>query len=192
MTQPASQLNEALAHIVSVFNNRHVKYCIIGGYAVGYLSTPRFTKDVDFIVQVPQLVLPSLIEDLIALGFELDLFTSIKRWNQEHMIVFAYHGYRIDWLKPAIPLHQHVVDSAIETEWNGHQVRFASVESLILLKLLAFRPQDQLDVDSLIASKGTNINLPYIDSEWQTIGELTDPPMQWFKERYHHITTGGN
>ena len=191
MQQPASQLNEALLHIKNLFDARNVKYCVIGGYAVGYLSTPRFTKDIDFIVNVPQLVLPRVIEDLITLGFELNLYESIKRWTQEHMMVFQYQGYRIDWLKPVLPLHQHVIDTALETEWNGHSVRFATIESLILLKLLAFRPQDQIDVESLIASKRTALNLPYIDAEWQAIGELSDSPMQWFKERYHHIITGG-
>lgn len=192
MQQISTQLSEALLHIKKVFDARRVKYCVIGGFAVGYLSTPRFTKDIDFIVNLPHLVLPSVIEDLIALGFEIDLFPTIKRWTQEHMIVFEYQGFRVDWLKPALPLHQHVVDTAIEAEWNGEKIRFASIESLILLKLLAFRSQDKVDIESLIATKLTDLNLPYIESEWQTIGELTDLPMIWFKERYQHITSGGS
>ncbi|HQR07688.1 MAG TPA: hypothetical protein PLN21_12750 [Gemmatales bacterium] len=108
------------------------------------------------------------------------------------MIVFEYQGFRVDWLKPALPLHQHVVDTAIEGEWNGEKIQFATMESLILLKLLAFRSQDKVDIESLIATKRTDLNLAYIDSEWQTIGELTDPAMVWFKERYQHITSGGS
>ncbi|HQR07689.1 MAG TPA: hypothetical protein PLN21_12755 [Gemmatales bacterium] len=81
MQQIATQLSEALLHIKKVFDTRKVKYCVIGGFAAGYLSTPRFTKDINFIVHLPQLVLPAVIEDLIALGFELNLFPSIRRWT---------------------------------------------------------------------------------------------------------------
>jgi hypothetical protein len=62
---------------------------------------------------------------------------------------------------------------------------------LIVLKLLAFRPQDQLDIDSLIATKGQTLDLDWINTEWQNISELTDPPMPWFHERYQHIISGG-
>jgi len=62
---------------------------------------------------------------------------------------------------------------------------------LIVLKLLAHRPQDQLDIESLIATKRNSLDLNWINAEWQTIGELNDPPMLWFQERYQHILSGG-
>lgn len=190
--QPAAKLFDALDILRQAFEKRHIKYAVIGGLALTYLGYARFTKDVDFVVHIPQLTLPGLLEELIENGFELDLMQAVREWTQGNMLVIHYHGFRIDWLKPPLALHHHVIDTAVEISWRGTPIRVATPESMILLKLIAFRDNDKSDIQALIAGQREKLNLPYIDSEWQTIGELTDPPMQWFKQRYHHITTGGN
>jgi hypothetical protein len=37
--------------LLSAFNERHVKYLIVGGYAVAIHAQPRATKDLDIFVQ---------------------------------------------------------------------------------------------------------------------------------------------
>lgn len=56
------------------------------------------------------------------------------------MTTLSFRGVRIDWLKPVIPLYQHVLDRATDEDWLGHPVRVASAEGLILIKMLAYRP----------------------------------------------------
>lgn len=191
MPHTISDLEVLVTELASIFEAKNIKYVVIGGIAVSQLTRPRYTKDVDFLIDVPQLVLPSILEEIIAKGGDLELLPAIKAWNSNHMLVFTFNGIRVDWLKPVIPAYAHVIASGVATTVNHVPVRIASAEGLILLKLLAFRLQDQLDIESLIATKRTDLNLSYIDTEWQTIGELSDPPMLWFKERYQHITSGG-
>ncbi len=56
----------------------------------------------------------------------------------------------------------------------------ATAEGLILLKLLAFRLQDQTDVEALVAANQAVLDVDWIKAEWQTIFEPEDPRMRWF------------
>ena len=170
-------MRRALAKFAAAMDRRKVSYALIGGLATSYRSQPRFTKDIDFLVNVPQLVLAPLLEDLRGRGFEFDTLATISQWNQHHMVVLSYHGIGIDWLKPVIPAYRHVLDRATEESWLDHSIRIASVEGLILLKLLAFRGQDQVDVENLVAASRETLDLDWIKSEWRALADVDDPRM---------------
>jgi hypothetical protein len=147
----AQEMLDGLAAAADVLAARQIRYAVIGGMAAGLRSQPRTTKDLDFLLQIPQLQLAGLLDDLVARGFMCDLPTTIRQWTQEHMTTLSFHGVRIDWLKPVIPLYQHILDRATDEDWLGHPIRVASAEGLILLKLLAYRPQDVVDIENLVA-----------------------------------------
>jgi len=46
------QLPEEFKEFIKLLNENNVKYLLLGGWAVGYYSNPRATKDIDFIVSV--------------------------------------------------------------------------------------------------------------------------------------------
>jgi hypothetical protein len=170
-------LHQGLTHAAAALAHYHVPYALIGGMATGYRSQPRFTKDLDFLLNVPQLVLPQLLEDLKRRGFEFDTVDTIREWTHHHMVVLSFHGIRVDWLKSLIPAYVHVLDHATEETWLDQPIRIASAEGLILLKLLAFRPQDQVDIENLIAAQHDSLDLNWIRAEWQTVMSLDDSRM---------------
>jgi hypothetical protein len=175
-------LIDGLVAAADALVQHHVQYAVIGGMAAGYRSQPRFTKDLDFLLAVPQICLPGLLGTLENRGFQFDLRETITEWTQHHMAVLSYHGIRVDWLKPVLPAYQHVLDTASEESWLNHPIRVATAEGLILLKLLAFRTQDLLDIENLIAAKGATLDVDWIRAEWQTIMALDDPRMTRFME----------
>lgn len=181
---PRAPLNlmVALARIVQILEARCIDYALIGGIATGYRSRPRFTEDVDVLLQVPQLILPELLEDLHSAGFEFDLETAIREWTREHMTVLSFGGVRIDWLKPVLPCFQHVIDTAQPASWLGTTVRIASAEGLILLKLLSFRDQDRLDIQNLLAANRDELDLEFIRGEWDTVAGRDDPRLLQFEQ----------
>jgi hypothetical protein len=164
-----------------VLEARGIRYALIGGVAAGYRSQPRYTQDLDFILQVPQLALPGLLDDLQEQGFSFDPLTTIRQWTQEHMTVLAYGGVRVDWLKPVLPCYQHVIDTASAEQLLGAMVRIASAEGLILTKLLSFRAQDQLDIVNLLAANRGELDLDFIRREWQTVVDAGDPRTERFE-----------
>jgi nucleotidyltransferase DUF2204 len=174
----SDEMRMALDEAAAAMDQHAVSYALIGGMAASYRSQPRFTKDIDFLVQVPQVVLPGLLEDLRARGFEFDTLATIREWTQQHMVTLAYHGIRIDWLKPLIPAYLHILEHATEEKWLDRPIRIASVEGLILLKLLAYRTQDQVDIENLVAANSDNLDLDWIRAEWQNLAALDDPRMR--------------
>src|SRR4029077_4090631 len=89
-----------LLELVQALDRLGLRYALIGGIAAGYRSRPRFTQDLDFLLDVPQLALPGLLDDLRERGFSCDPETVIREWTREHLTVLSFHGVRIDWLKP--------------------------------------------------------------------------------------------
>ncbi len=170
-------MRRALEEVTASLDHFKVSYALIGGMATSYRSQPRFTKDIDFLVKVPQLVLAPFLEDLHRRGFEFDVLATIGEWTEHHMITLSYHGIPVDWLKPIIPAYLHILDRATVEIWLDHPIRIASAEGLILLKLVAFRSQDQVDIENLVAANRDTLDLDWIRAEWQSLADLNDPRM---------------
>lgn len=179
----APNLIDGSLQLAEALRQAGVRYALIGGLAAGYRTHPRFTRDIDFLLHVPQLTLPSLLDDLSRRGFSFDPTLTIQEWTREHMTTLSYRGIRVDWLKPVIPVYQHVLDRATEEKWLDRPIRVASAEGLILIKLLAYRTQDKLDIENLVAAHRGTLDLDWIRSEWATVAAADDPRMAWLVKR---------
>jgi len=177
---PPDALEAALTDIVTVLSNAGVSYALIGGLATGYRSRPRYTKDIDLIIDIPQISLPAVLDALGGLGFEFDQREVIAEFSRHHMAVLWRNGVRIDWLKPLLPVYRHVLERSLPEPGPAGPVHVATAEGLILLKLLAFRLQDQTDIEALVAANRTALDVDWIQAEWQSVFALDDPRMQWF------------
>ena len=54
------RLPEEFKDFISLLNSNGVKYLLLGGWAVGYYTNPRATKDIDFLVSIDDLNLKKL------------------------------------------------------------------------------------------------------------------------------------
>ena len=171
-----------LLEIVQALDRHGIRYALIGGLATSYRSRPRFTQDIDLMLEIPQVTLPGLLDDLHARGFTFEMEPTIRRWIREHMVVISFRNVRVDWLKPLIDCYKHVLENATTESWLGAKIQVASPESLILTKLIAFRTQDQLDIENLLEANRGLLDLELIRREWQTVGESDDIRMKRFGE----------
>jgi hypothetical protein len=90
---------------------------------------------VDVLLDVPQLMLPGLLEELARQGFTFDTERVIREYVREHLTALRYGSVRIDWLKPVLPLYLHTLSEASLVTWTeGHPVCVAKPEGLILTK----------------------------------------------------------
>jgi hypothetical protein len=172
-------LIDAVARLRTAFEHARIQYALIGGLAVGLRARPRATKDVDILLAIPQIQLPGLLDDLVQRGFSLDQRNVIEGFVQHHITAFEYRGVRIDWLKPLVPAYQHVLDRAEATVVFDEPMQVAMAEGLILLKLMASRPQDVADIAALLAANRGQLDLSWIEQEWYTIFDTTDP--RWLR-----------
>jgi len=179
---PPDPLGDALVELADAFEKNGANYALIGGLAIGLRSRPRTTKDVDILLAVSQLRLPGLVADLAARGFSLDERAVIEEFVRHHITAFQYRGVRVDWLKPVLPAYQHVLDRAVTEHSFGRPVRVATADGLIVLKLIASRPQDVADIGALLGANRGRIDLSWIEKEWKTLFPTDDPRWQRFQE----------
>jgi hypothetical protein len=176
-----TELVDVVRRLAVVFARRQVRHALIGGLAVGLRSRPRATKDADFIMQVPAMAFPGLLEELAADGFVIDVMEVVRRWSVDRFIAFWCGQVRIDWMQPVIPLYASVLATAESTPWRDAELRVATPEGLILTKMVAFRPQDQADIETLLIANRDRINLDLIRREWSAVAAGEDTRTDWLE-----------
>jgi hypothetical protein len=167
-------LQRAFEALVATFHEQSIRYAIVGGIATIQYGRTRATDDVDALVTVPQITMPRLFERLSERGFEIDLRRIIKELRDEGMTSFRYHGVQIDLMKPLIPAYQHVLDRAVDLPVLTVTARISKAEGLIVMKLIAMRPQDEADVHELLRAN-EELDLEFVRKELDGVMDVDDP-----------------
>jgi hypothetical protein len=176
-------LIRAVELLADTFTAQSIRYALVGGLATALRGRPRFTQDVDVLLDVPQLALPRLLDELAQLGFVFDKATVIREYVREHMTAFRFGSVRIDWLKPILPLYARALVEASSLIWTeGHTIRVATAEGLILTKMVAFRPQDQVDIETLLIANRDDLDVGLIRQEWSAVTAGEEARTAWLED----------
>jgi hypothetical protein len=133
---------------------------VIGGIGVIARGVPRATRDVDITFAVGKLPL----EALATLLGEHKLTPRIDealRFAREHHVLLLRHvpsGIDIDVSLASLPFELDAISNAELVDLDGCTVRVATAEDLIIYKAIAFRPQDQQDIERLVTLHGHAID----------------------------------
>lgn len=187
----SKDMDRAVEALAEAFAARSVRHALIGGLAVSMRGPLRIYQQVEFLLDVPQIALPGLLDDLIERGFTLDPAVVIKQFVQEHITAISFGLVRIDWLKPVLPFYVKAIEDASLVEWSeGHSIRVATAEGLILTKMVAFRPQDQLDINTLLAANHDTIDVHVIREGWSPFAATELERTNWLEAAIARRTEG--
>lgn len=171
-------MRRAFEALVATLEERGIRYAIIGGLATIQHTRVRTTDDIDALVKVPQVQIYGLLEALKARGFDADLQRDLGELARGFSSIrFADVG--VDLLQPLTPSHAHVLDRAIQANIMGREVRISSAEGLVVMKLMAMRPQDEADIRDILTAYGAKLDLEFIRAELATFSAPDDP--RWVK-----------
>lgn len=146
-------LYEELLSLIDALTNAGLDYALCGGIAVAFHGYPRFTKDIDVLIQSEDVdrVMEVLKEQ--GFGFPAEPMTFGKETPYEQVIqrVSKIEGQDILTLDLLIlnPVLQDVWQEREIFEWQQRQVQVVSAEGLAKMKRLAGRDQDLLDLKML-------------------------------------------
>jgi hypothetical protein len=122
-TVDAEHLPQAVDHLFTLLEKRKIDYVLVGGVAILQYVEGRNTQDIDFILD----------EDGLANLTELEV-----TGREEHFARAQFEGLRVDILLASHPLFRRVRETySAPRDFQGRQVRCATVEGLFLLKLFA-------------------------------------------------------
>ncbi|HVJ85403.1 MAG TPA: nucleotidyl transferase AbiEii/AbiGii toxin family protein [Caulifigura sp.] len=173
----AASVETAMKLMSDAFERHQVPHALIGGMAIAYRANPRMTVDIDFIVAADAPTMGRVVGDLVSEGFAPKEHEILTRWAEDQLAVLRFGPVRIDWLKSELPVYRHVVDTAEPLTAFGKPLSVASVEGLILCKLLADRPQNRADIAALVETHPGEIQLDDIEREWATVGDPDAPQL---------------
>jgi len=143
-------VNSDFSDLLRIFNANHVKYLVIGGYAVVQYAEPRFTKDLDVWISTDSKNAEAVYKSLKEFGAPLtDL--NVEDFSEEgYFFQMGVPPVRVDVLM-GIPStnFEECWERRVEVDFDSLKVNFISKQDLITSKRASGRPQDLLDADSL-------------------------------------------
>ena len=188
----ANELIRSVELLADTFNAAAVSYALVDGLATSLRGRPRFTQDVDILLDVPQIKLPGILERLADQGFTLDTATVIREYVDDGITAFRFGTVRIDWRKPVLSLHSRTLASATTLGWTrGYSLRVATPEALILTKMIAFRPRDQEDIESLLIANRDELELDLIRREWTAVAGNENSRSVWLERAIARLAYKG-
>jgi hypothetical protein len=135
---------------LELLNKHEVRYCIVGSYALAFHARPRYTKDIDILIEASVDNAVKLLTTLNEFGFgSLDL--TIDDFSKEgNIIQLGYEPVRIDILTSLKGLvFADIWNSRVQGPYGKQTVNYIDRQNLIKSKKIANRAQDKADLEIL-------------------------------------------
>ena len=139
-----------------------LQYMVIGGQAVLLYGEPRLTKDIDITIGADLDRLSEVLNFAETLG--LRLLADPETFTRQTMVLPCQEpesGIRVDIIFSFTPYEQQALLRTTPVKLGDEEIRFASLEDLIIHKVIAGRPRDLEDVTTVLR-KNSSADLSYI------------------------------
>jgi len=132
---------ELLLQIVKILDNLKIPYIVTGGFAVAVLAKPRFTADIDIVIELAPENISRLAKKLLAIDktvylSEEAIKEAIER-KAEFNFIHPQTGLKVDFWVKRYPFEKF--ERAVVKKINGQKVNFISAEDLVLSKLIWYK-----------------------------------------------------
>ncbi len=152
-----------LQKIAKELNKNQIPYMVIGGQALLIYGEPRLTRDIDITLGIGI----EGLEKIKNLAEKLTLKTLIDNPDQfvKNTMVLPLidqkSGIRIDFIFSFSLYEKQAIERAVEIKFGKISVKFASLEDLVIHKIIAGRNRDIEDVKILLL-KNPSYDVNYI------------------------------
>ncbi|MEW5870100.1 MAG: nucleotidyl transferase AbiEii/AbiGii toxin family protein [Chloroflexota bacterium] len=167
----------ALQRLLERFGERGV---IMGGVATGLLGKPRMTVDIDAMFLLSVSDIPKLLQAANAEGIEprIQQAGDFARKSRVLLLRHIASGTNIDISLGILPFEEEMVERSIVRQMGDLSIRLPTPEDLIILKAVAHRPKDLLDIQAVVASH-PQLDRSRIEQWVNAFGEALELPELW-------------
>ena len=180
--------DELLRFVVGALDRLALRYFVTGSVAAIYYGEPRFTNDIDVVVDLPMARIPELCTAFPAGDFYVSEET-VRRAVDQHGIFNVIHpasGLKVDVMIPADTVFNRQRFRRVTRVRPGgdYEALFASAEDVILKKMEFFREggseKHLRDISGILKVSGERLDFDYIE-DW---AEATGLETIWRTIRY--------
>lgn len=150
MEEQLDRLLIPLEALMRWFRETDLRGAVIGGVAASLRGKPRLTKDID------ALVLEADAEALLQSGTEFGFTPRIpdaaefSRQTRVLLLRYAEGSIDIDISLGALPFEDEIVERSTWIEVGGIRLLVASAEDVIIMKSVARRARDIMDIENIV------------------------------------------
>jgi hypothetical protein len=169
-------LDSALAEVAAALEHCRLPYVLIGGLAVAATGEPRATLDVDISAWVDPARTRETVECLCRQlqAIPADPLGFVEK---RHVLpVMTSMQVRADIVFATLPVEHEAIRRAVMMPLAGRLIPVASVEDLLLMKLISERQKDLSDARALLRRFRTSIDLGYLMPKLQELAEALAQP----------------
>ena len=154
MNNPAAPdaFAQALVAVQSIIEYTGNRGLIIGGVAVSLLAKPRYTADIDALLLYETANVAQLVEHAATIGLVPRTSDPVGFAEETRVLPLQHVATQInvDISFGVLPFEEEAVERSALYQTEDFTIRLPSIEDLIILKAVAHRPKDLIDVESLL------------------------------------------
>jgi len=142
---------DEFSELIEHFEKNKIQYALIGGVAMAFYAEPRFTQDIDLLIDAKDLQKVSLILE------ESGYFESTEPWTFTNTPLTLHRFFKttendqmiVDLLVAEDERHLQIIKNALEAQGESGVARVAEKSDIIWLKKRRNSLQDQADIERL-------------------------------------------
>jgi len=143
---------EEFRRLVSELEKQGVRYALVGGVAMAFYAEPRFTRDIDLLLD------PDDFQKVKGILEKNGYFESASPWTFQNVAIELHRFLKvvneedemlIDILVAKNEEVKKIIQNAVEAESEEGKVMLANKKDLIWLKRTRDSKQDQADIEKL-------------------------------------------
>lgn len=127
-------------------------YMVIGGQAVLLYGEPRLTRDIDVTLGIGANESEKIRRIVSIIGLKI-LVKNSKEFVKRNMVLPAIEeksGIRVDFIFSFSPYERQAIERGKDIKLGRTLVRFASLEDVVIHKVIAGRARDMEDIKSIL------------------------------------------
>jgi hypothetical protein len=172
-----TRLVQVAVELQSFLDSKSWPNCVIGGLAVARWGEPRLTEDVDLTLLTGFGNEEPYVDTLLARY--KSRIEAPRKFALAHRVLLLKtgDGIGIDIALGGLPFERNLVARATEFEFAaGERVRTCSAEDLVVMKAVAGREQDWLDIKGVLVRQGKRLDWHALIRELRPLCELKEAP----------------
>ncbi len=176
--RPAAAIESALRAVAKALAGFPQPGMIIGGIAVIARGVARLTKDIDATIPGANADLNEVVSTLTRRKILPRIANAVSFAQGSNVLLLRHEpsGVDVDLSLAWLPFELDAIRAAEEASIHGMRIRVPTVEDLVVYKIVAWRPQDQQDVERLVALHGTSMNLDRVRHLAAQVAAALDDP----------------
>jgi predicted nucleotidyltransferase len=174
------EVEEALFDLTALLDREAIPYAVMGVLAVRVYSIPRATQDVDITIEVSRDKLEDLRDVLYEHGCSippvydsgwLDQVAGMSLFKVKRHI--GDHSIDLDIFIAESSFQRELLRRRSPIDISGRRIALVSPEDLLLLKIIAGRPRDKIDVQDMLFTLG-ELDNDYLNKWAKSLGVIEE------------------